>query len=138
MKLLHQARPDIQLRLENTELRRQNASLFDQLAAAQAEIIKAKNEVASVRSEIDDLLDLAMAFTLAPSAERLGTAHSWPWQEWAHHDDRDLTVDQAHAVMQQHRDCVTGDCQVRTTAVRVLRDAGHMAADSCRRSPLVD
>ena len=138
MKLLHQAPPDVVLRVENSELRRQNAALFDQLAAANAEIARAKAEIASVQSGIDDLLDLAASFTLAEPGERLGAAHSWPWHQWACHDTRELTVDQAHVVMQQHRTHETGVCRVRTTAVRVLRDAGHLAPDSSRRSPLAD
>ncbi|WP_217275416.1 hypothetical protein, partial [Nocardia gamkensis] len=85
---------------------------------------------ASQQVDIDDLLDLASTYVLTAPAERLFGRPAW--DRWACHDTRALTCAQAHTVMQQHRRCLTGECQIRTTAVRLLRDAGHLAPDSAR------
>lgn len=108
---------------ENTHLRRENARLRDELAAARAEIGRHK-------ASIDDLLDMTGAYALAPELERLSTGRVYPWEH--HHDDRELTVDQAHAVMRRHLGCLTDSCRVRRAAVRVLREARHMVADPGR------
>lgn len=128
MKLLHQATPDVLLQLENTQLRRENARLGDELASIRRELATAR-KVHQV--EIDDLLDLSSTYVLAAPAERLGAPQVFPWDQSCH-DSRELTVDQAHTVMQLHRRCLTGECQARTTAVRVLREAGHLVPDSSR------
>jgi hypothetical protein len=36
-----------------------------------------------------------------------------------------LTVEQAHAVMQDHLRCATDSCRQRQAALAVLTDAGH-------------
>lgn len=136
LKLLHQAAPDVVLRMENKTLRRENAELQDELASVRRELDKARAALATERADIDDLLDLASTYMLSAPAERLTGAHSWPWERWTCHDSRPLTVDQARAVMQQHRGCLTGDCTVRTTAVTALRDGGHLIPDPNRRSPI--
>jgi hypothetical protein len=133
LKLLHQAAPDIVLRLENRTLRRENAELQDELASVRRELEKARAALTTERAEIDDLLDLASTYTLSAPAERLGVAHTWPWEQFDCHDSRPLTVDQARTVMQQHRRCLTGKCTVRTTAVSALRNSGHLVPDSSRR-----
>jgi hypothetical protein len=135
MKLLHQASPDLLLRLENLELRRECARLQDELAGVRRELVASHADLAAQCVDIDDLLDLASLYALGDRAERLGVPREWPWDRWACHDTRPLTVDQAHVVMRQHRRrCLTGECRIRTTAVQVLRDAGHLAPDSTRPS----
>lgn len=136
MKLLHQAAPDVVLRMENKTLRRENAELRDELAGVRHELEKARAELTRERADIDDLLDLASTYTLSASAERLSVTHSWPWERRDCYDNRPLTVDQARSVMQQHRGCLTGECTVRTTAVCALRDGGHLVPDASRRTPV--
>ncbi|NKY60994.1 hypothetical protein [Nocardia flavorosea] len=136
MKLLHQAAPDVVLRLENRTLRRENTELQDELASVRRELEKARAALAADRAEIDDLLDLASTYTLSAPAERLAAAHTWPWERFGCHENRPLTVDQARTVMQQHRLCMTGKCTVRTTAVATLRDGGHLIPDAGRRTPI--
>ena len=118
------------LRVENTRLRSENAALHDQLARARAEI-----RAEQVR--IDDLLDMTSVFALAPQAERLGIPHEFVWQCIPHQDSRALSVEQARSVMQQHLSCLTSGCRIRQTAVRVLRDGGHLLPDSGRHA-LID
>ncbi|WP_280407500.1 hypothetical protein [Nocardia brasiliensis] len=132
MKLLHQATPEVALRVENTMLRRQNAQLFDEAAELRRELAAAQKALTKCQVEFDDLHDLADSFVLTASAERLGTAHEWPWRRWPCHDSRSLTREQAHVVMQQHRSCLTEECTVRATAVRVLRESGDLVPDSSR------
>jgi hypothetical protein len=51
-----------------------------------------------------------------------------------------LTVDEAHAAMQQHVRCPTATCPARPAALAVLCDAGHLvpaAATPDRRVALV-
>ncbi|MEV0361013.1 hypothetical protein AB0H71_33630 [Nocardia sp. NPDC050697] len=134
MKLLHQAPPDVTLRVENTALRRENTRLQDELTSARSELAAARAELRAGWADMDDLLDLASSYALAAPAERLGIARVW--ERWACPDTRPLTTAQARTVMQQHRGCLTGECRVRATAVRVLRDSGHLVPDSGRRSPI--
>jgi hypothetical protein len=131
VRLLHQAAPDVVLRLEITELRRENARLHDELTSLRRELDAARAAVLTQHVDIDYLLDLADTYTLTDSAERL-FAKAGDRYRWGCHDTRSLTTDQAHTVMQQHRRCLTGQCPIRTTAVRMLRDAGHLSPDSTR------
>jgi ribosome biogenesis protein Tsr3 len=44
----------------------------------------------------------------------------------------ELSTGQAHAVMQRHRECDTGECTTRRTARAALVKAGRMALDTSR------
>jgi hypothetical protein len=138
MKLLHQATPDVVLALENQALRREKAQLRDELTSVRRELEAAHAARSAKWADMDDVLDLASTYALAAQAERLRAVQTWPWEQRDCHDKSPLTVDQSRVVMQQHRRCLTGECQVRTTAVRTLRDAGHLTPDASRRSPIPD
>ncbi|MGW0058086.1 hypothetical protein [Nocardia nova] len=118
---------DVVTRRENASLRRENAELNDRLAAAE-------RTIAEQRRTLDDYLDMAMGYSLSEETERLAFMPT-AWRamgKWAHADSGPLTVAQAHDVMQEHRLCITGECRIRRTAVRVLRENGRMGADSHR------
>jgi hypothetical protein len=110
--------------LENRALRRENNRLGAELAAARARIRRQEQA-------LDDLLDWTSGFY---STGRPGVVII---DVWACHDPREQTPAQAHVVMQQHRECLTADCTARRTAVRTLRDAGHLVPDSARPAPLL-
>lgn len=133
MKMLYRADPDTLLKLENSALRRALADVEDELAGLRRELDSTRAAATSQLADIDDLLDLANTYSLAAPAERL-SPREWPWTRWVCQDTANLTVEQAHTVMQQHRRCLTGECRVRTTAVRVLREKGHLVPDSGRPS----
>jgi hypothetical protein len=125
MKLLHTADPDTLLQLEARSLRRKVDLLTADLAAARATI-------AELRRAEDMLLDETAFLHVLPDAERLiprPDTRAWIWSHW---DTSAIDTDQAHAVMQQHRGCLTEDCPRRRTAVETLRANGHMKADSGR------
>ncbi|MGW0250803.1 hypothetical protein ACWDYH_29635 [Nocardia goodfellowii] len=56
----------------------------------------------------------------------------WP-EGWPHEEpDRPLSVLEAHATMQRHRECRADDCPRKAAARRTLIDAGRMKPDTSR------
>lgn len=52
---------------------------------------------------------------------------------WTHQPPAEpLTTSQAHRIMQQHRDYLTGDCPRKRAAYRALVEAGRIKPDSGR------
>lgn len=127
---------DVMLLLENKQLRHENIQLTDELAGVRRELAATRAAVATQQVDIDDLLDLSSLYMLTAPAERLPGVREFAWR-WACHDTEALTTAQAHTVMQQHRRCLTGECRIRTAAVRVLREAGHLVPDSSRADVLI-
>lgn len=59
-------------------------------------------------------------------------AELWP-KGWPHEaPDRPLSVREAHATMQRHRECRADECPRKAAARRTLIDAGRMKPDASR------
>ncbi|MFE4461447.1 hypothetical protein ACFROC_29195 [Nocardia tengchongensis] len=111
-------------------LRRRAASVRRARAAA------VDRRVQHVQAMLDDIMDMVLipAGTRTPLVVPAGIVRDGVWSPsvWPHRFHGTLTTAQAHQVMQQHRECMTDSCAVRATARQVLREAGHMRADSSR------
>ncbi|MBB5915048.1 hypothetical protein BJY24_003915 [Nocardia transvalensis] len=72
-----------------------------------------------------------------PDAERNDAAGRRPdaWlSDWTHAaPQREFTVTQAHATMQQHRTCGIDNCARKAAAFATLVEQGRMKPDSSRR-----
>lgn len=77
-------------------------------------------------TNVQDIIDRVQAEWRASRRRPTGWPHAAP--------DRPLSVEEAHATMQQHRGCRATECPRKETARQTLIDGGRMKPDTSRES----